>query len=381
MRIRRARLGGVLASLILTLGLAACSGQQQEDGEALEATDDQAQNNNEGEASEQGAEDQSGQEGQDAGGEAVEEGGGNAAASGNATENDLQEIITEMNGQGASGDAAANAPALPQDGGTPPPAAEQATAAAPTDGGTPPPPAAEPAPAAPQEASNPHPAAIPFQPGGTPAGPGLPELGSKMAYIVQKGDTLAKISQKIYGSNGRWQELAKLSGLQNPNRVYPGDVIYYALDEGAIAFATAYEKVQRSEEVVKAGDTLATIAKRVYGSSTAWRSIWRQNDKIDNPDIVPPGTTVFYITDGALKVALNKAKSSMATKVAKNEKTFNKTKSTVKSQQISTDKGSTTDAQGLAVETLIIKSGNQIATNKINGSLGHDFDVSMPKFA
>ncbi len=125
-----------------------------------------------------------------------------------------------------------------------------------------------------------------------------------MAYVVEHGDTLAKISGKIYGTPGRWNELAKLSGLANPSRIYPGDLVYYTLDESAVAFATAYEQVQRQEEQVKPGDTLATIAQRVYGDYKSWRSLWRQNDRIDNPDIIPPGTSVFYIQKGSLTAAV-----------------------------------------------------------------------------
>ena len=38
---------------------------------------------------------------------------------------------------------------------------------------------------------------------GTQAAPGLPELGSKMSYIVQKGDSLVKIATRIYGKSNK----------------------------------------------------------------------------------------------------------------------------------------------------------------------------------
>jgi hypothetical protein len=88
-------------------------------------------------------------------------------------------------------------------------------------------------------------------------------------------------------------------------------VIYYTHDDSAVAFASAYESVQRSEEMVQPGDTLATIAQRIYGTSTAWKAIWRQNDRIDNPDIVAPGTVVYYISSGALTAAVKQAKAEL----------------------------------------------------------------------
>ncbi len=280
----------------------------------MEVSDNQAADNDAAPADNQAASnEEGGEENQQAADNQANEEGGNetaAAEGGNGTENDLQEIIQEMNGsQGEAGTDAA-------------PLQQNAAAAAPVN----------PAPAPVQEAAAPAPAApasptLPFQPGGSPAGTNLPELGSKMAYVVEQGDTLAKISQRIYGTPGRWNELATLSGITTPSRIFPGDLVYYTLDEGAVNFAQAYEAVQRSEEQVKPGDTLATIASRIYGTSKGWRSIWRQNDKIDNPDVLA-GSTVYYIPKGAAAAAVKLMKSD-ATKVAKASKSLNHGKSTV----------------------------------------------------
>ena len=146
---------------------------------------------------------------------------------------------------------------------------------------------------------------------GAPAAPGLPELGSKMSYIVQKGDTLAKIATKIYGDPARWTEIANFTGLANPRLIYPGDVVYYQLTEQSMAFAAAYESVSRAEVQIMEGDTLATIASRVYGSSANWKLIWRQNDNIANPDRLVAGTTLYYIEPGMLSSAIEKFRGMM----------------------------------------------------------------------
>ena len=314
MRVRVGRLLGATALyLLFGLGGVGCSGQQQdEEGLEVSEQDNQAAADNQSaedqqptEQNEQVAENQEAaneegaEQGEQGANEEVAEEGANG---GNATENDLQEIIQEMNGQQTAegGEAApADATALQQEAAAPAQAAPVDTAAA------------VPAEAAPSSS------ALPFQPGGTPAAPGLPEVGSKMAYIVQSGDTLGKISSKVYGTPGRWKEMATLSGMNNPSRIYPGDVVYYTLDESAVAFATTYESIQRAEETVQAGDTLATIAQRVYGSSKAWRSIWRQNPGVDNPDVVTPGSTVYYISQGALSAALELNKSLKVSEVSK----------------------------------------------------------------
>lgn len=149
------------------------------------------------------------------------------------------------------------------------------------------------------------------------AAPGLPQMNSKMAYVVEAGDTLGKIATKIYGDQKRWRDIANLSNMSNPNHIYPGDVVYYTLEESSRNFASAYESIKRAKEIVREGDTLAAISKRVYGTSKAWRHIWRQNDNIDNPDELTAGMSVYYVEKGAFSVALSKVKSIELAKVQK----------------------------------------------------------------
>jgi len=219
---------------------------------------------------------------------AADSAAGNPAAGGNSTEGDLQSIISEMNGANPAatgGNAAASAPAN----------AEAAVA----DAGAP---AAEAAAPASQAAAAP----------ATPAAPsvvGLPEMGAKMAYVVQQGDTLSKIAARVYGDMKRWRELADLTGVANPSRIYPGDVIYYVLDDSSKSFAQTYESLRRGVTTVQAGETLATISKRIYGKHRNWKSIWRQNDVIDDPDNLTPGTTIYFVNQDQLSAALKKSDS------------------------------------------------------------------------
>ncbi len=315
MRFRVRRLLGVSAlTLLFGLHLPGCSSQQQ-DEEGLEVTE-QEQGVEEGAeegANAQGEEGEQTNQGEESQGEEVQgenveenaEGDNSAEAEGNATENDLQEIIQEMNGQQTADTGEGEAAPLQQDATATDPAAMAANVGAATPVAT-----------TPTASTEPSASPMPFQPGGSPAAPGLPEVGSKMGYIVEAGDTLGKISQKIYGTTGRWNELATLSGLSNPSRIYPGDLVYYTLDESAVSFATAYESVQRGTENVQPGDTLATIAQRIYGSSNAWRSLWRHNDNIDNPDILTAGSAVYYVPSGAATAAVNIIKTNIA-KVSK----------------------------------------------------------------
>jgi len=52
------------------------------------------------------------------------------------------------------------------------------------------------------------------------------------AYIVGKGDTLQKISQKFYGTTKKWVKIyeANKDALKGPNKIYPGQSINIPTD-------------------------------------------------------------------------------------------------------------------------------------------------------
>lgn len=285
MRLSVLRPWGVAALYLLVhLGIAGCSGSQEdsEDPEASEENSQEGASNDEGNAAE--AASNAPADGAGEGNAAATE-TANAAGSegGNSTDSDLQEIISDVSGQEGQG-AATNTPPVEN---APPPV--QNAQAAP----------ANPAPA---------PAAAPAAPVAT-AGKGLPEMGSKMPYIVEPGDTLAKIAQKIYGNRDRWHDIQELSNLANPHRIYPGDVVYYQLSDDAVSFANTYESAPRSEVTASGNDTLASIAAKVTGKNINWRVIWRENGHIDTPDKLNAGTIVYYVNRGGAAAAQVEVKS------------------------------------------------------------------------
>ena len=242
-------------------------------------------------------------------------GNGAVVESDPASNGDLKEIISEMNGSQNAQAVAETTPAEAV------PAEAVPAEVAPSNAGT----AAEATAAAAQAAPSSNSASV----------AGIPEMGSKMAYVVEAGDTLAKIATKVYGDQKRWKDIAGLSGMDNPNHIYPGDLVYYTLDEQSQNFAQSYETLKRSQETVRAGDTLAAISKRVYGKSNLWKHIWRQNEQIDNPDKLTAGMTVYYIEKSSIKTAQTKIKSTHTTAFKKSAKatnlmTYGKTKATKK---------------------------------------------------
>ena len=293
----------------LSFGLASCSSQddQQADDQVVQGQEDEDQDQDQDQQDQdqdQQDQDQEYDEGQDQQGqdEQYQEGedqGENYADNGaqNAQQQDeLQEIIDGMNEQ-QTAENQAPAEASEQY------AQEVPVQTAPENLSVP---EAEPAPVEQQ-------AAPAFA--GMPAGAGLPELGSKMSYIVGSGDTLATIAMKVYGDIEKWREIAEFTGMANPNMIYPGDVVYYQLTEQTMAFASAYESMAQAEVVVRPGDTLSTISSNVLGSSKDWKMIWRLNDTINNPDVLEVGQVLYYRTGGVSSAALSPKKDK---KIVKN---------------------------------------------------------------
>lgn len=134
--------------------------------------------------------------------------------------------------------------------------------------------------------------------GSSIAGVVVPEMGARLAYNVQRGDTLSIIAKKIYSQMGKWKELASSNKILNANKIYAGDVIYYTLDQSSKAFAESYEGAARSSVTVATGDSLSSIASKVLGSSAAWRSLWKENPQVKNPHLIRVGQVLSFRSQG-----------------------------------------------------------------------------------
>ncbi len=149
----------------------------------------------------------------------------------------------------------------------------------------------------------------------------LPEMGTKMPYIIERGDTLSVVAKRIYGNMSRWQELANSNGISDVNRIYPGDLVYYTLDSSSQSFAQAYEGRGKSVYTAQAGETLRSIASKIYGTAQAWKILWRYNDSLGNPDTLQPGQSVYYAAPQRLSASVTseKAKEEVVYNLPKQE--------------------------------------------------------------
>ena len=99
---------------------------------------------------------------------------------------------------------------------------------------------------------------------------------AETTYTVKSGDTLSGIASK-YGTT--YQELARINNIENPNLIYPGQVLKISCSEQTQAVQTY---------TVKSGDTLSVIASK-YG--TTYQELAKKNG-IKNPNLIYPGQVI-----------------------------------------------------------------------------------------
>ena len=122
------------------------------------------------------------------------------------------------------------------------------------------------------------------------------ESGTQKQYTVQKNETLMMIAFKIYGDYRRWKEIANVNtgSLNGNSMVKPGMVLNY--------IAPVQEFVWNPEGnpyLIKTGDTLGSISKEVYTTTSKWKLLWENNRPlIKDPNKIYAGFTIYYLESG-----------------------------------------------------------------------------------
>jgi LysM repeat protein len=91
------------------------------------------------------------------------------------------------------------------------------------------------------------------------------------SYVVQPGDTLSSISQRIYGTpaDALWLYQVNLSKISNPNLIYPGQVLSVPYDPPASGTAAA-------PEVAHEAVSTASVALSGTLSCPALEELWEE---------------------------------------------------------------------------------------------------------
>lgn len=117
-------------------------------------------------------------------------------------------------------------------------------------------------------------------------------------YIARPGDTLASVSQKIYGAK-KIAELKKANPLYRHRNLRVGDKVYYNSPKRPTddtQLLTYYEDQGLAPQIYESqpGDNIRTVAKNLLGNKNSWKEIWATNPDLESKGDLPEGTKLRY---------------------------------------------------------------------------------------
>lgn len=131
-------------------------------------------------------------------------------------------------------------------------------------------------------------------------------------YIARPGDTVGKVSQKIYAQDKVAELLSNNSHLKGPS-LDPGDKVYYNSpkrpdDKSEIKFY--YQDIGLEAKIyrTKAGDNVRKLGRSLLGFEEGWKELWAINSGIQTQGRLPAGMQVKYWVgnEATLQLADNK---------------------------------------------------------------------------
>ncbi len=110
-------------------------------------------------------------------------------------------------------------------------------------------------------------------------------------YEVKNGDTLMKIAFAKYGDIFRWRDIYhdNQRTIANYNRLVIGSTL--------VLNGVPFIVIEKNGEpyLIRRGDTLVNISRKLYDSPRYWSSLWKNNlQLIRNPDKIYAGFTLYY---------------------------------------------------------------------------------------
>jgi hypothetical protein len=125
-------------------------------------------------------------------------------------------------------------------------------------------------------------------------------------YIARPGDTVASISQTIYGSD-KTKELKKANPKLKSREPKPSEKVFYnspLRPDDSERMLTYFEDngIQPETYVAKKGDTIKKVAKNLLGYDNAWKEMWSTN-AVDSKGKLEEGTELRYWKQAPTAVA------------------------------------------------------------------------------
>lgn len=122
-------------------------------------------------------------------------------------------------------------------------------------------------------------------------------------YVTEKGDTLYSISQKFYNDPSQWKFILQANPDINPDLIQVGvQLVIPSRDELPPSVEGSAETKEPPMDLppgatlytVQKGDSLYTLAKKLYGKPLLWKKIYEANkDQLPDPAKIPTGTKLI----------------------------------------------------------------------------------------
>jgi nucleoid-associated protein YgaU len=123
----------------------------------------------------------------------------------------------------------------------------------------------------------------------SPSSVGSLNIDEQQDYLVEKGDTLMKISFKLFGDISQWKTIADLNP-GSEQMLLSGTKIKVPLAESPFVWQPV-----GLPYIIQSGDTLGTISKDKYGTPSKWKKIYNNNKPlIKDPNKIYAGFTIYY---------------------------------------------------------------------------------------
>ncbi len=108
-------------------------------------------------------------------------------------------------------------------------------------------------------------------------------------YLVQPGDTVSSIANKLYNDERRWVDISQ-ANFVDPTKLKVGQVLKLPGDRAQLSSEEPAPPGPGGIQTytIRPGDSLSTVAQEYYGDPTLWRTIYNFNsDKIGkNPNAI-----------------------------------------------------------------------------------------------
>jgi len=137
-----------------------------------------------------------------------------------------------------------------------------------------------------------------------------PAAAAPRTYVVQAGDTLGTISQKLLGTSKKWELISKANGNVSPTSLRIGQTLTIPQEPVRVAAHSDGSALERALEEaagfvsnsnrptsiyrVQPGDSLYVISRRVLSSPDRWKEIYELNrDKMSSPNDLSVGQVIL----------------------------------------------------------------------------------------